>query len=272
MNPPEQSKKAPAGTVARTVRMLQALVQAEDHVTVAGLSTQLGLPSSTVHRLLQLLREEGFVATNGGSRQYQAGPELLRIAALLASKQSLATVSRPILERLVAACGETFLLGTYLYSSHKMTFVEEVKSPHALRFEIPCNVPLPVVWGCSGRVLLANLPEEEVRAALSETEPSPVTGATIDDHEAFMGLLRQIRNQGYDITHGEKLANSVGIAAPVFGSDHAVAASLTVTLPTVRFRPADQPRLTELVIAGAAELSNVIGHANGRERQSPATG
>lgn len=245
--------------------MLQALAQAEDHVTVAGLSSSLGLPSSTVHRLLQLLREEGFVATDGASRQYSAGPELLRVAALLASRQSLAIVARPILERLVTASGETILLGTYLYSSRKMTFVASADSPHSLRFDIPCNVVLPVAWGCSGRVLLANLPEEEARAAVAEAEPSPVTGATIDDIDGFMELLRQIRERGYDVTHGEKLPNSIGVAAPVFGSDRTVAASLTVTLPTVRFRPTDEPRLKDLVIAGAAELSNVIGHAGAPE-------
>lgn len=256
----QQAPEAPVGTVARTLRLLQELAQADDRVTVAGLAARIGLPSSTVHRLLQLLRTEGFVEADGSSRSYRPGPELLRVAALLAGKQDIGTISRPILERLVEACGETILLGVYLPSSRKMTFVEEVESPHALRFEIPCHVPLPVVWGCSGRVLLAHLPEEEARAALAEAEPSPVTGETIGDEEAFLERLREIRERGHDFTTGEKLASSIGIAAPVFGRDHNVVASLTVTLPTIRFSESDRPVLTKLVVDGAAELSNVFGY------------
>jgi len=240
--------------------MLQALAEADDGVTVAGLASQMGLPSSTVHRLLQLLRTDGFVEIEATSHSYRAGPELLRVAALLAGKQSIATIARPVMERIVATCGETCLLGVYLPYARKMAFAEQVKSPHALRFEIPCNVQLPVVWGSSGRVMLAYLPDDEVRAVLAEAEPSPVTGETIDE-AVYFERLRQIRSRGSDFTRGEKLADSIGIAAPVFQGDRGAIASLTVTVPIVRFRNADTRRLTELVVNGAAELSKTLGHA-----------
>ncbi len=257
---PVETAQAPVGTVARTLRLLQELAQADDVVTVAGLGSRMGLPSSTVHRLLQLLRAEGFVEPDTSSRGYRAGAELHRVAALIAGKQSIVTIGRPVMERLGEACGETVLLGVYLPYARKMSYVEEVESPHALRFEIPGNVQLPAVWGSSGRVMLAYLPEEEVRAVLAMREPCPVSGETIDDDDAFLDKLRRIRARGHDLSRGEQLADSVGIAAPVFQSDGKALASLTVTLPSSRFRSADQRRLTELVVGSAKELSNILGH------------
>jgi DNA-binding IclR family transcriptional regulator len=251
---------APVGTVARALRMLQELAEANDGVTVAKLGTQMGLPSSTVHRLLQLLRTEGFAESDSASRAYRAGPELHRIAALLVGRRTLATIARPVMERTAAACEETCLLGMYLPYARKMMFAEQVASTHALRFEIALNVQLPVMWGSSGRVMLAYLPEDEVRAILSEEEPSPVTGERIRDHDAYIDTLRQIRSRGYDLTRGEKLADSIGIAAPVFDDANAAVASLTVTLPTVRYRPVQRRELTTLVVEAAAELSAMLGH------------
>ncbi len=108
--------------------------------------------------------------------------------------------------------------------------------------------------------MLAYLPDDEVRAVLAEAEPSPVTGETIDE-AVYFERLRQIRSRGSDFTRGEKLADSIGIAAPVFQGDRGAIASLTVTVPIVRFRNADTRRLTELVVNGAAELSKTLGHA-----------
>jgi DNA-binding IclR family transcriptional regulator len=39
-----------------------------------------------------------------------------------------------------------------------------------------------------------------------------------------------------------------------------VVASLTVTLPTVRYRPAERRQLTAIVVDAAAELSAMLGH------------
>jgi DNA-binding IclR family transcriptional regulator len=258
-NTGRQEDQAPVGTVARTLRLLQALAEADDTVTVAGLASRMRLPMSTVHRLLQLLRADGFVENEGQSHGYRAGPELLRVAALLAGRQSIAAVARPIMDRIVAACEETCLLGVYLPHARKMTFVEQVKSPHALRFEVPCNVQLPVVWGSSGHVMLAYMPDDEVRAALAKAEPSPVTGEAIDE-ALYYETLRQVRSRGHDLTRGEVLANSVGIAAPVFQGDSSAIASLTITIPNVRLRASDTRRLTELVVNGAAELSKTLGY------------
>jgi IclR family transcriptional regulator, acetate operon repressor len=111
------------------------------------------------------------------------------------------------MERTAGSCQETCLLGIYLPYVRKMMFAEQVESSHALRFEMALNVQLPVVWGSSGRVMLAYQPEDDIRATLAEAEPSPVTGETISDHDAYVETLRQIRSRGYDLTRGEKLAD-----------------------------------------------------------------
>ena len=76
---------------------------------------------------------------------------------------------------------------------------------------------------------------------------------------AFDKELAGIRERGYDITYGQKLAGAVGIGAPVFGIDGKVLGSICVTVPETRIAAKDRPRLGGLVRATAVELSVAMG-------------
>lgn len=248
------------GTVARAVRVIQCLAEADGPVSVGQLTERLELPSSTVHRLLQLLKGEGIVESDPVARTYRVGPELHRLAALIVGRSNAASLARPVMERVVAACRETCLLALYQPDTRQMMFVAQVQSPQPLRFEVECNVPLPPMWGSSGRVVLAHLPEDELREALAGAGPSPATGAPFGDAAAFARELRRVRNRGHDLTRGELLADSVGVAAPVFARGRGVIGSLTIAIPSVRFRPPQRAELVALVVDAAGELSRMLGH------------
>lgn len=256
------SSAAPSalGTVARAVRLIQCLAEADDAVSVGQLAAQLGLPSSTVHRLLQLLKAEGFAEADPVARTYRVGPELQRLAALVVGRSSTASLALPIMERVVGECGESCLLASYLPDVRKTMFVAQVTSSHALRFEVPLNEPLPPMWGSSGRVILAELPDDALQAVLAQPEPSPVTGEPIGDPVAFAAKLRKVRGRGHDVTRDELLADSVGIAAPVFQGGRGVVGSLTITIPSVRFKQSKRAGLVRLIVGAAGELSSMLGH------------
>ncbi|ADB52391.1 IclR family transcriptional regulator [Conexibacter woesei] len=258
-----QTSDAPAaaqGTVARTVRLIQCIAQTDDAVSVGQLTAQMDLPSSTVHRLLQLLKRDGIVESDPVARTYRVGPELHRLAALIVARSSTASLALPIMERVVAACGETCLLAVYDPDTRKTMFVEQVQSHHPLRFEVAGNVPLPPTWGSSGRVILAELPDDELQAVLADPQPSPVGGQQLGDPAEFAKELRKVRARGHDLTRGELLADSVGIAAPVFQRGRGVIGSLTIAIPSVRYQPAQRASLIQLVGDAADELSRLLGH------------
>jgi DNA-binding IclR family transcriptional regulator len=248
------------GTVARAIQILRSLAEAEEDVTIAGLAEQVDLPRPTVHRLLQLLREQGMAAVDPDTRRYRTGTEFYRLAALVMRQKTINDIARPIMERVVAECSESCLLGLYLPADHKMAFAEQVESPHALRFSIPLNVPLPLEWGCSGRVILAHLPEPDIDAVIAASRPSPVTGRNLPSAKRFKQELAQIREQGYDVTLGEKIPDSRGIGAPVMAAGNRVVGSLNLTIPASRFEQLDRGALIALICTHAQELSVALGH------------
>jgi len=247
------------GTVARVALLLRCLAEGDGPQTVAALAERMDLPRSTVHRLLNLLRAEDFVAAGDGTRRYAPGPELYRVAALVTAQRDVPALAGPIMRRVVEACNETCLLGLLLPAQGRMMFAAEVPSGHPLGYRIDLLVPLSLAWGASGRAILAFLDPERIEAVLAAEGPSPVTGASLPPREELLADLARVRDEGYAYTRGQKIPDSRGIAAPVFSADGRVTASLCLTIPELRFDTAQQPALAALVRDGARELSELLG-------------
>src|ERR1700712_5283236 len=92
------------GTIARAVQLLRAIAEAPEPQSVSALAAKLTLPSSTVHRLLQLLKDEDMVEAEVSTRRYRAGRGLYRLAESLTRSRSIVALARPYLVRVVQQC------------------------------------------------------------------------------------------------------------------------------------------------------------------------
>lgn len=248
------------GTVSRAMALLRVLAEADHALGVKDVAERLGLPASTTHRLLQLLIHEGMVAYVASERRYNVGIEYTRLAGLIAARRDIVQIAGPYLREVTAQSGESCLLGLFRPHKGDMMFVAQEESPHPLRFHIPLHEPLPVVWGCSGRVILAHLSEEEVDAILAATTAAPVTGEAPPEPAPFkQKTLETIRERGYDVTFGEKIPDSVGVAAPVFSAEQGVIGSISVSIPKARFKMNSQGGLGAMLSKSARALSSALG-------------
>lgn len=247
------------GPIQRALGLLKLLAECDDPVAVRDVAAALDLPPSTSHRLLHQFISAGFVVTDPASKRYQIGPELHRVAALIQSKSSLATTVQPFLDELTAACDEASLFAVFDRATATVAFVAKADSSQALSYRISLNTPISAYWGSSSQVILAYLPEPDLRRVLTAAHPSPVGSQPPMEEAAFRAYLTAIRERGWILTKGEKLPGAVGTSAPVFGAA-GVVGSLTVTIPEVRFQPSMEPRIQRLVVESAGRISAVLGH------------
>ena len=139
-----------SGTVARTLAVLTVMAESGGSVGVTDVATALGLPMSTSHRLLDLLRGAGFVERDAAQRRYRLGLQFLRVANLVTQNTSFARLCQPTLERITAETGETALYCEYLADHHMAAYAAKSDSPHSLRYRITLFDPAPVECGASG--------------------------------------------------------------------------------------------------------------------------
>lgn len=250
--------KETIGTTSRTIQLIRLLAESTTDLTAKAVTEGMNLPPSTVHRLLQILTKEGIV-DRAPQRRYRIGSELYRIAALVNEQASLPAQAKPFLQRVMETLDETALFSLYRSHDKLMAFVARADSPKPLRYRINMNRPLPVVWGASGKAIVAFLPPAEIDAVLAVAGPSPVTGKQLPPRREYEAELEEIRRTGRAVTRHEKHHSAVGIAAPVFSVGGGVIGSLSITIPELRYDARRENEFVETVKAAAQALSAIIG-------------
>ena len=247
-----------SGTVARVTLLLSVLAEANGEASLSEIAERMRLPASTTHRLLHLLLDQGFVDRGKGSGTYRAGLEFLRVAGLVTSRAEVTELARGFMQAVVDACDETCMLSIHVPRTQSSMITKVIHGSHPLRYEAAMYQPTSLVWGATGRGILAFAPPDVIEAALARKEPSPATGRAASAAQ-MRREVAQIRSQGYALTHGQKVGGAVGMSAPVFDTSGVIAA-LCITLPESRFRPAMESRFARTLMEQAARFSATLGY------------
>jgi DNA-binding IclR family transcriptional regulator len=203
--------------------------------------------------------QEGIIERAPSRALYGPGLEFVRIASLVSAKIHIVDLAKPIMRALADECDETCVLLRHIPLSRKVMAMHAEYSAHPLRYQIEMFQPHSLIWGATGRAVLAFLPEEQIEIAMKDNDPSPVSREQLPSRSAFLKELRDIRERGYAVTHGQKIAGAVGFAAPLFNSERQVIGCLSITVPKARFNQKGAAKLSSLLLAGAGKLNRSLG-------------
>lgn len=252
--PPEKE----TGTVRRVLMLLRCLA---DHPgeSAQSLATRLNLPRSTVHRLLATLRADDFAA-HEAEGSFGPGMEMYRIAGRLNARMPYRRLALPYLEDLSARFRETAILSLLARPQLRMFHAATCFPADPMRYNIELNRLEPLLWGATCRVQLAYLTEEEIAAAATQGDLSPVKKLRPDLSELRKSLAK-IRSDGHAITHAHRTANAIGVAAPFFDGAGEIAGSLGFLIPEFRWNDKVAERVVAALRESAGRLTRQLGGA-----------
>ena len=261
-----KSKKKPSGdvsgTVDRTLRLLQ-FVADTGQFSLKQCVEAVQLPTSTVHRMLQILTRRDFIERNG-QQTYSVSREFFRMGSLAAQKFDLNNTARPHLEAIFAQFQESCSFALFLPGLHSGMIVDAINTPFPLKYLLEPFKPWPLAWGSLGRSMLAHLPEEEVAAILAAAPPSPGTGLPPPTPASLAAELAGIRALGHYVSVNQNVLGATGTASAVLGMDGEVIGSIGMTVPLARYDPGNQPAMSETITRHARELSAALGFRRSR--------
>lgn len=245
------------GPVQRVIRVLRAVAEDPERISVSQLASRVGLPRSTAHRLLQALVGEELLVMSGD--RFVLGPDAYRLGSLLVGGFDAATVAAPAMESLTSALDETCLLGVYLPAERAMMFSARSECSHAVKYTVAMNRPASLAWGASGKAITAFLDEDERRRVLDEAGAAPASEADPPSERRFEKECADIRQSWFAVSHGEKSAGAVGMASPVLGRGGQPIGCLCITVPEQRVDDEKIAKVQPLLVASARDLSEALG-------------
>jgi DNA-binding IclR family transcriptional regulator len=268
-----------------TLRILQFLGSQRGPVAAATVAHTLGIPRSTVYRLLAVLEEFGFVLHFPEAQRYGIGIAAFEMSSGFSRQEPLSRLGKPILAALVDRVGESAHLAV-LHGRDVIYLVEE-RAPHRAALVTDVGVRLPSHLTASGRALLATLPKPQLRALFpdatsfanrTEAAGADVSGVdtrtdgkhsdgtptpgTVTTYATLVRVLDDVRRRGFAAEDEDVTPGMASVAVAVRDHSGWPAAGIAVTFSRETIPPNRWPALAAEIQRHADELSRRIRGRN----------
>src|SRR5213082_1351930 len=212
--------------LARGLDVIRAFEPNRPTMALSEVAAASGLARPTARRMLLTLEELGYVrVTQGG---FALTARVLGLGMAYIGSTSIWEIALPHTERLVTFTGESSSLAQL--DGSDIVYVARVAVPKIITLAVTIGTRFPALQTSLGKVLLAELPHDELERVLAEPSRSGVTPLWHPDAEECDRVLNEVRTRGWSLTD-EHLARGIrSIAAPVRDGTRQVVAALNVTV------------------------------------------
>ena len=226
--------------------------------TATELSKKLSIPVTTLHGILADLVTLDFLEQDKYSKTYKIGFRFIEMGELFTNNFELNNIAhgfmRDLTSRVETLVGLSIIHKNWMYVS--MSTLPS-KISNSTRYVGP---KILAHNSTGGKVILAHLPVEQQQKYFSSVKENALLPSDFDE-TVFLEELVQIRQQGYAClwNDGEKDI-PLSIAAPIFGRERQILASLVVITPYQGMTPDKIPSIKQNLLESANQITLRCGH------------
>lgn len=235
-------------SVDNALRLLLLLGSA-GQLGVTQAARELGVTTSTAHRLLSTFKDRGFVIQQP-NRSYAKGPAFAELQ-VDPRALNLEQVASPHLDALRREMGETTHL--MVRQDRHVRFLASFEADQVLRATSRAGSRLPAHQVSGGRALLAELSSRDL-TLLYPAEGVPALGLDGPAVNALRRELAATRQRGYGQNRCEGERGIAAIGMSIHGPNRKAAGAFSISLPTMRY---SRYRLGELVAAARTTRARI---------------
>ncbi len=247
------------GTLARGLDILELFAVDGPELSQKEISEALNVPMPTVHRLVAVLTERGWLDRSSATRRLRLGLGMARLTPALLGGLQLPEVARPHLSRLASELQET--VNAAVLQGPEIVYVLSEAADRVLTSRATVGMRLPAHCTALGKCLLAQLPSDAARAALGDEPYERRTDRTITTWSDLAADLAAIRDAGVAVSEEEYEVGLVSIAVPVRWIDGPGTAAVNVSLPAGRATLEFRAALTRGLVDAARGIDRDMGVA-----------
>lgn len=251
------TKPAGVKSAGRALDIIESLARERSGLGFSELASLQGIPRSSLHALLAVLTERGFVEFDASKKVYVLGLRTWEMGQAYLAHRSLVEKALPVMERVVAAINETVQLA--VLDGIENVYLAKVDCSHPVRLQSEVGRRLYAHATGLGKALLAGLPEAEVRRRLSHVELARFTPYTICQADRIIEALNDVRVRGFAVDDQEYTVGLRCVAAPITGVGGLTIASLSASIPTTRAGPEQMAEALRHIAAASIEISRALG-------------
>lgn len=218
-------------SITRVLEIMEAVAKAERPLSPHDLIKDLGIPKPSLHRLLQLLENEGFIQIDlqGG---LVPGARAQRMSINIWQNKRFKADREAILTGLSAKVGET--CGISIPHGNVMAYSDRVQTNWPLQVYLPVGAQVPLHCTAGGKLYLSTLNSGGRKRQVENICLTRMTQNTITEADVLLADIKATEKRGYGIDNQEFIAGLVGFAVPINDKSGRFLGALLTHAPIIR--------------------------------------
>lgn len=251
-----KSRTSSSLLLTKGLRLLRHVAQ-QGECGVRELARQTGLSSTVVHRLVTSLLDEGFLERNEQNGRYRVGAQAFEVGRAFLKSARLETCAPPVMQEIVDRGEFNAFLGVMRGSMVVYLSAMQDNGPITIRMVAGSEAPLHTT--SMGKVLLAELPDEEILQKVEFYRRSRAEVAAAVDTTALLAEINDVRRTGFACSEGEAFQGIIAIGVPIRDFSRRVVAALSLAMPSSSLNDKIRSRLISTAKDAGVRVSHALG-------------
>jgi IclR family acetate operon transcriptional repressor len=244
-------------SLTRALRILDALADNDDGLTLTDLSRRVGLPPSSAHRLLTTLQRQRFVGFESATMTWRVGVQAFIVGNAFARSRDVVSLAVPPMRRLMEKTGETVNL--YVLNGMEAICMAQIQSPQMIRAISRPGGGVKMHRSAAGKALLAHMAASDVAEFVVRHGLPRATQNTIVTADRLHAELATVRQRGFAVDDEEFALGLRCIAAPIFDEHGLPQAAVSLAGPLARITDERLAALGDIVAAAGRSVTALMG-------------
>jgi IclR family pca regulon transcriptional regulator len=199
-------------------------------MTLSEVAERTKMDRAKARRYLLTLHALGYVDKD--NRQFSLSPKILSLGASYLNSSHHNTVQY-YLEQVTEKTGESCSFG--VRDGDDIVYVARSASEiHLMSITLSIGTRMPIAYTSMGRIILADLPKEQLKQYIKNVELTAYTANSITDRRQFYKMLQEVKEKGYVIIDQELDIGLRALAIPVYKSNNELLGSISIGINAMR--------------------------------------
>lgn len=239
--------------------VVEAMVRNGAPMRLNDIAKLSGIPQSTAFRMINALRERGYVNQDENSAQYALSLKFSLLGDMVRAKFDLRDLVHPYMLRLASDCDGICYLA--VEQQGELVYIDMVSPPGSVLTRMPfIGKHVPLHCGGTGIVILSDFSEAKLAEYFQQTSfecPSP---KTLTDPEAIRAKVQEVQESGYCVCSEQLESGNGSIAVGLRNHLGQVIAGLSIGGSVDRLTEEYIHQVLPQLQKAAAEISSKLAY------------
>lgn len=251
------AKTSTSQLLSKGLRVLSHVAQNGGEIGVRDLAREMKMSTTVMHRLISTLAEQKFLERNPENSKYRIGAQAFEVGKAFLRSAKIEICAPPVLRQIVQQSDLNAFLGVMRGSSVVYLIAMQDNGPLAIRVAPGAEAPLHAT--AMGKVLLAELPDEEIKQKLALYFDTKFSASLMREPGSLIEEIEVVRRRGYAISDDEAFRGIVSVGTPIRDFSQKVVAAISVSKPKALLKERELDHIIATALDASDRISRNLG-------------